>query len=169
MRFEISTDASRLDRELITGFCIKTHYWCRGISRERVEIALEHSICFGAFHDATQVGFARVVSDYATFAYLCDVFVVASHRGREIGKRLVMAALDHPAVYGLRRVMLATFDAHALYEEFGFEPFSRPDRWMAIELTPSTAYESGAPPAWPPLKPRPLPSQHDQSFLKPSL
>jgi GNAT superfamily N-acetyltransferase len=169
MRFEISTDASRLDRELIYRFLHHDAYWCRGISRERVEIALEHSVCFGAFHDATQVGFARVVSDYATFAYLCDVFVVASHRGRGIGKRLVMAALDHPAVYGLRRVMLATFDAHALYEEFGLGPLSRPDRWMAIELIPSAAYESGPPPAWPPLKPRPLPSQHDQSFLKPSL
>ena len=150
MRFEISTDASRLDRELIYRFLHHDAYWCKGISREQVEIALEHSVCFGAFEDGDQVGFARVVSDHSTFAYLCDVFVVASRRGRGIGKRLVAAALDHPAVYGLRRVILATFDAHALYEAFGFEPLARPERWMAIELSPRAAYESNASRAWPP-------------------
>lgn len=155
MAVEISTDIDRLDKGLIYRFLHNHAYWCKGISQERLETALRHSICFGAFESGKQVGFARVVSDFATFAYLCDIFVVPARRGHGIGKSLVVAALDHPGVYGIRRVILATLDAHGLYEAFGFGALPGPERYMAIELTPSEAYESKTPPAWPPRTPRP--------------
>jgi GNAT superfamily N-acetyltransferase len=157
MHVEVSTDRSRLDRDLVHRFLHDDAYWCRGISRAAVETAIDGSLCFGAYSRGIQVGFARVVTDRATFAYLCDVFVVPSHRGRGIGKLLVEAALDHPDVWGLRRVILATADAHGLYEALGFERLVEPERFMAIELTPSEAYESPAFPPWPPSRPRPGP------------
>lgn len=158
MQVEVSTDRSRLDRDLVHRFLHDEAYWCKGISREAVETAIENSLCFGAYAGAAQVGFARMVTDRATFAYLCDVFVLPAHRGRGIGKLLVEATLDDPGIRGLRRVILATFDAHGLYESVGFEPLPGPERFMAIELTPAEAYESPAPLPWPPRRPRPAPS-----------
>jgi GNAT superfamily N-acetyltransferase len=150
MPLEISTDPSRLDRELIYNYLHEDAYWSKGISREAVEIALERSTCFGAFENAAQVGFARAVSDHATFAYLCDVFVVPPWRGRGVGKALMRAVLDHPSVKGIRRVVLVTQDAHSLYEPLGFRPIADVERWMAIELTPYEAYEQTPAPPWPP-------------------
>lgn len=137
---KISTDASRVDRDLVHRFLHDEAYWCKGIDRDTLDTALDNSLCFGAYEDGAQVGFARLVTDRATFAYLCDVFVVPERRGRGIGKLLVAAALDHPALRRLRRVMLATDDAHGLYETFGFEPLHGVERYMAIELTPAQAY-----------------------------
>lgn len=149
----ISTNRSRLDRELIFNFLHEEAYWCKGISRDAVEVALERSTCFGAFNDGEQIGFARVVSDYATFAYVCDVFVIPAYRGRGVGKALMKTVLNHPSVNGLRRVVLVTFDAHSLYERFGFTAIPNVSRWMAIELTPQEAYEQDPPVAWPPARP----------------
>jgi GNAT superfamily N-acetyltransferase len=152
MALEISPDRGRLDRDLIYEFLHQHAYWCKGISRTAVETALDNSTCFGAYEGREQVAFARVVSDYATFAYLCDVFVVPEGRGRGTGKELMRYLLQHPSVKGLRRVVLVTLDAHGLYEQFGFRSIPNVDRWMAIEMTPSEAYEQDPPPPWPPAR-----------------
>ena len=151
MPIEISTDRDRLDDETIFRFLHDEAYWCKGIGRDLVAVALDRSVCFGAFDGDTQVGFARVVSDHATFAYLCDVFVLAPWRGRGVGKELMRAVVAHPSVRRLRRVMLATLDAHGFYAAFGFRPLAGVERWMAVELSPHEAYES-PPAAWPPAR-----------------
>jgi GNAT superfamily N-acetyltransferase len=129
---EISTDASRLDRDLICGF-LQSSYWAKGRQRSVIERAIEHSLCFGAYLDDRQVGFARVVSDRAVFAYLMDVFVVPEWRGHGIAKALMRTVLAHPDLQHLRTFLLATRDAHGLYATLGFRPLAKPDRWMAIE------------------------------------
>lgn len=129
--FEISTDKARLDVALIHENLARS-YWSSGIQREVVERAIANSVCFGAYHAREQVGFARVVSDCATFAYLCDVFVVAAWRGRGISKFLMDCVKAHPDLQRLRRWMLATRDAHGLYAQFGFTPISAPERFMQI-------------------------------------
>src|SRR5262245_58630952 len=121
----IDTDPTRLDVDLIHRVLAES-YWARGIPREPVERAIRGSLCFGAYEGDRQVGFARAVTDLATFAYLADVYVVDSHRGRGIGKALVAAVLAHPSLQGLRRWMLATRDAHALYARHGFTPLAAP-------------------------------------------
>ena len=127
--FVVSTDRSRLDITLIHQFL--THsYWAQGVSREVVERSIENSLCFGIFHDSAQVGFARVITDRATFAYLADVFVLESHRGLGLGKFLMECISNHPQLQKLRRWMLATQDAHGLYAKFGFAPLARPERFM---------------------------------------
>ena len=120
-RYEISTDVARLDIDAIHGYLTRS-YWSPGIPRAVVERAIANSLCFGAHERASgeQVGFARVVTDDATFAYLCDVFVLEEHRGRGLAKGLMRAAMAHPALAGARRVMLATRDAHGLYRQSGF-------------------------------------------------
>lgn len=128
---EITTDKSRIDRELVHRFLSGT-YWAAGIPRELVDRAIDHSFCFAAFADGQQIAFARVVTDSTTFAYLADVFVVESHRGRGISKRLIRAILEHPELQGLRRWMLATLDAQGLYEQFGFARVKHPERFMEI-------------------------------------
>ena len=128
---EVTTDASRFDLEAIHGF-LTTAYWSPGVPREVVERAIEHSLCFGALDGDRQVGFARVVSDRATFAYVCDVFVLESHRGRGVGKRLMAAIMAHPDLQGVRRIMLFTRDAHGLYAQYGFGAARYPDRLMEV-------------------------------------
>lgn len=123
--FEISTDRARLDLDVIYGF-LTTSYWGQGRTRETVERALANSICFGIYKDGAQVGFGRVVTDRAIFAYLADVFVLPAYRGQGLGKALVRAMLDHPDVRGLPAVLLRTRDAHSLYAQCGFEPAIRP-------------------------------------------
>ena len=120
-RYDISTEPSRLDVDAIHAYLTRS-YWSPGIPREIVARAVRHSLCFGVYERATgrQVGFTRVVTDHATFAYLCDVYVLEEHRGHGLGKALVRAALAHPALSGARRVMLATRDAHGLYRQNGF-------------------------------------------------
>jgi ribosomal protein S18 acetylase RimI-like enzyme len=119
--YEISTDPARLDVAAIHGYLTRS-YWSPGIPIEIVERALRHSLCFGVYESAggAQVGLARVVTDYATFAYLCDVYVLEEHRGHGLGKRMMHELMAHPALSGARRVMLATRDAHGLYAGFGF-------------------------------------------------
>jgi GNAT superfamily N-acetyltransferase len=127
----VTTDRSRLDLDTIHGF-LTTSYWARGIPRETVARAMEHSLCFGAFDGDRQVGFARVISDRATFAYVCDVFVLDSDRKRGVGKSLMAAIRAHPELQGLRRWTLATRDAHGLYRQFGFGAPAHPERQMEV-------------------------------------
>jgi GNAT superfamily N-acetyltransferase len=125
----ITTDPARLDLETVHGF-LTGSYWAEGIPRETVERSVRHSICFGAFDGGRQVGFARVISDRATFAYVADVFVLDSHRGRGIGKRIMAAVTSHPELQSLRLWTLFTRDAHGLYRQVGFREARYPDRLM---------------------------------------
>ena len=128
---EISTERSRLDLALIHDY-LRSSYWAQDIPRTVVERSIRNSLCFGTFLDGCQTGFARVVTDYATFAYVADVFVVPEHRGREISKLLLRAILEHPELQGLRRFLLATQDAHGLYAQFGFQPLAHPEHFMTV-------------------------------------
>jgi len=130
--YTISTDKSILDIELIHGFLSERSYWAQNISREIVERSIENSLCFGVYDGDRQIGFARAVTDYATFAYVADVFVIESHRGRGISKQLMAAIREHPALQGLRRWHLVTTDAHALYRQFGFRELESPQKHMEI-------------------------------------
>lgn len=128
---EISTDRSRLDVGLIHDF-LRSSYWAPEIPRAVVEKSIQHSLCFGAFIDGRQAGFARVVTDFATMAYVADVFVVPAHRDRGVSKLLMSAIMQHPDLQGLRRFLLVTRDAHKLYAKFGFEPVTHPEDFMTI-------------------------------------
>ena len=136
--FTISTDKSRLQFDVIYRFLIEESYWSQGRTREQTERAIEHSLCFGVYQGDRQIGFARVVSDFATFAYLGDVFVLEEFRGRGLSKWLMETIVEYPELQGLRRWILATRDAHGLYEQYGFAPLRFPDRWM--EKTAPDAY-----------------------------
>lgn len=127
---EISTDNNRLDPDLIHRFLSEESYWAQHRTFEQTITAIENSICFGVYHGERQIGFARVVSDKATFAYLGDVFIVSEYQGRGIGKMLMSAIIEHPELQGLRRWVLATRDAHGLYEQYGFSGLRFPERWM---------------------------------------
>ena len=125
-----STDRSRLDIDAIHAFLSTESYWVPGIRREFVERAIETSLCFAIFERARQLAFARVITDGAGFAWLADVFVVADARGRKLGERLIEFVLAHPDLQRIRRFMLATRDAHGLYEKYGFTPLAHPERIM---------------------------------------
>ena len=127
----ISTDKERLNVELVQEF-LKDSYWASGIPEEIVRRSIDNSLAFGAYTDNEQVGFARVVTDYATFAYLADVFVLEAHRGRGLGKWVIEVITSHPRLQGLRRWMLATRDAHKLYRRYGFAELERPEIFMEI-------------------------------------
>ena len=140
--FLISTDPARLDLDVIHNF-LTNCYWARGIPREVVERSIEHALCFGIYDGTTprlakgarhgapvQVGFARVISDFATVAYVGDVFVLESHRGRGLSKWLMECITQHPALQNLRRWILTTHDAHGLYAQVGFTPVKAPERYM---------------------------------------
>src|ERR1700688_5026104 len=152
--FSVSTDRARLNLDVIHGF-LTNCYWAKGIPREVVGRSIQHSLCFGVYdgsreespclakeerHGApaakqkthVQVGFARVVSDFATVAYLGDVFILESHRGRGLGKWLMECVVQHPALQNLRRWILLTRDAHGLYSQFGFHPLKAPERYMEL-------------------------------------
>ena len=128
--YEISTDKSRLQIEIIQKFLAEDSYWAQDRTLEQTEKAIENSICFGVYAGERQIGFARVVSDCATFAYIGDVFILEAFRGSGLSKRLMEAMLAHPDLQNLRRWVLATLDAHGLYEQFGFHNLKFPDRWM---------------------------------------
>ncbi len=130
----VTTDRSRLDLDVIHGF-LTTAYWSKGVPRETVARSMEHSLCFGAFDGDRQVGFARVISDLTTFAYICDVFALESHRKRGVGKSLMAAIMAHPELQGLRLWTLFTRDAHGLYRQFGFKPPAHPERLMQVLAT----------------------------------
>ena len=130
--FLISTDPARLDLDVIHGF-LANCYWAKDIPREIVARSIEHSLCFGVYDGSgVQVGFARVVSDFATVAYLGDVFIIESHRGRGLSKWLMECITGHPSLQGLRRWILLTRDAHRLYAKFGFTPVKSPERYMEL-------------------------------------
>jgi GNAT superfamily N-acetyltransferase len=128
--FLISTDRDRLSLDVVHGF-LTNCYWAKGIPREVVARSIEHALCFGIYDGGgAQVGFARVISDFATIAYIGDVFVLESHRGHALGKWLMECITQHPALQNLRRWMLTTRDAHKLYSQFGFTPVKAPERFM---------------------------------------
>lgn len=129
---EVSDEPGRLDRARVWRFLAQQSYWAAGIPRSTVENAMDHSLCFGLYRAGAQVGFARVVTDRSTFAYLCDVFVEDGSRGAGLGEWLVSCVLAHPELQGLRRICLMTRDAHGLYERFGFRPMPDPSRYLEI-------------------------------------
>lgn len=128
----ITTDRAALDVALIHRYLSEDSYWARHIPLDIVRKSIDNSLCFGGFMDEKQVAFGRVVSDYATFAYMADVFVLPAHQGQGYAKQLVAAMMAHPDLQGLRRFFLGTFDAHNLYRQFGFADIARPDRLMEI-------------------------------------
>jgi GNAT superfamily N-acetyltransferase len=139
----LSFDVDQLDRSLIHAFLSTEAYWSIGVPRAVVERAVANSLCIGAYRDGAQVGFARVVTDRATFAYLADVFVIAPARGRGIARTMVDALLAHDDLQGLRRVLLFTADAHPLYRSLGFSALARPER--AMEIVRPDVYRSPPP------------------------
>lgn len=145
-RFSISTDKSKLDINLIHEFLSKSSYWAQNRSSETVKTSIEHSLCFGVYDGNLQAGFARVVTDYATFAWLCDVFILESHRGNGLGKWLIECVVAHPDLRSLKIFLLATRDAHELYRKYGgFESLQNPEKWMSRV----TSSPDAAPPAPP--------------------
>jgi len=137
--FTISTDPTRFDLDVIHRF-LTNSYWAKGISREVVKRSIEHSLCFGVYDGKAQVGFARVISDFATIAYLGDVLILESHRGRGLSKWMMECIMEHPALQGLRRWILLTRDAHGLYSHFGFTAVKSPEKYM--ELHRPDVYET---------------------------
>ena len=128
----ITTDKSKLDIDLIHRYLCDESYWAKGIPRDVVERAIANSLTVGAFDGEKQIGFARAITDYAVFAYVADVFVIESHRGRGVGKMIMQAIMEHPSLRGLRRWSLVTRDAHELYRHFGFRELEKPERHMEI-------------------------------------
>lgn len=130
--FTISTDKSRLNVAVIHDYLTNRAYWSRGRSLETVKKSIQHSLCFGVYKGDQQVGFARVVTDYATFGWLCDVFILEDYQDQGLGKWLVECVVKYPDLNTLQRIMLATRDAHQLYRRYGgFENLDKPERWMA--------------------------------------
>jgi GNAT superfamily N-acetyltransferase len=140
--FEISTDPSRIDIALVHRF-LTSSYWAKGIPETTVRRSIEGSLCFGVYCGSRQVGFARVISDCATFAYLADVFIAEEFRGRGLAVWLMQCIVDHVELQGLRRWSLVTRDAHKLYRKFGFRELAAPERWM--ERHNPDVYASNAP------------------------
>jgi ribosomal protein S18 acetylase RimI-like enzyme len=130
--FEVSDDPSRLDLAAIHRFISKESYWAEGISQAVLARAMANSLCFGLYQGPRQAGFARMVTDRATFGYLCDVYVEREHRGAGLGKWLVTCVLEHPDLQGLRRIALMTRDAHDLYRPFGFRAMPEATRYLEI-------------------------------------
>jgi len=130
--FLISTDKSKLDIDAIHEFLSTKAYWCLNIPKEKVITAIENSLCFGVYHGDKQIGFARIITDYSTIAYLGDVYVLEAYRGKGISKWLMETVMGHPALQGLRRWILLTGDAHALYRKFGWTDIADPTKWMEL-------------------------------------
>jgi GNAT superfamily N-acetyltransferase len=130
--YTVSTDPADLDRDAVYRYLHDEAYWSQDIARETFDRALDNSLNFTALRGPALAGFARVVTDRATFAWLCDVFVLPAHRGHGVSRRLMDAVMKHPELAGLRNFLLATRDAHGLYEKFGFAPLAEPRRWMVI-------------------------------------
>lgn len=129
--FAITTETSFFNIEFIHAF-LSQSYWAENIPIETVQQSIDNSLCFGVFHLGRQIGFARVITDKATFAYLADVFIDEAYRGQGLSKWLMEEIMAHPDLQGLRRMMLATRDAHGLYTKFGFTELTNPERWMQI-------------------------------------
>lgn len=134
----ISDDKKKLDLDVVHRFLSEEAYWCKNIPIEIVKRSIDNSLCFGVYQGSNQVGFARVITDMATFGYLADVFILPEHRGKGLSKQLVAFIKAYPALQGLRRMMLFTLDAHSLYTQFGFAPVENPENLLAIKAF--TAY-----------------------------
>jgi len=128
--YEINTEKKKLDLEMIHKFLSERSYWAAGRSRETILRSIRHSLCFGIYHGTRQVGFARVITDYATFAWIADVFVLEEVRGKGLSKWLMDKMITHPKLQKFRRWVLATKDAHELYRRYGFTELKKPERWM---------------------------------------
>jgi GNAT superfamily N-acetyltransferase len=137
--YEISTDPTRLDLDVIHNYLAEESYWAPGIARSLVERSVQNSLCFGVYSLGGQVGFARVVTDKTTFALLADVFILAPHRGKGLSKALMQAVMAHEDLQGLRRFLLLTSDAHGLYRQYGFEELGNAWRFMEILRQPQGA------------------------------
>ena len=120
-----------MDIEAIHAYLTRS-YWAKNVPHQVVRIAIENSLCFGVFHHHVQIGFARLITDSATFAYLADVYILEEHRGKGLSKQLMDKIISHPQLQGLRRMVLATYDAHTLYEKFGFKPLANPHTFMEL-------------------------------------
>ena len=136
----ISDDKERLDHSLIHCFLSQQSYWAKDVPMEIVERSIEHSVCFGIYKAGRQIGFARAITDRATFAWLADVFIVEEERGNGFSKKFLAGIFAHPALQGLRLLMLGTRDAHTLYKKFGFTPLKHVERFM--EIRAQTGYKS---------------------------
>jgi GNAT superfamily N-acetyltransferase len=128
-KYLLSTDKSKIDIEIVHRFLAHS-YWAESIPLDVVQKSIDNSLCFAIYHRQKLAGFARVISDFATFAYLADVFILPEERGKGLSKWLMETIMNHPQLQGLRRFTLATRDAHGLYERFGFTLFDKPERWM---------------------------------------
>lgn len=137
----ISSDPARLDLAAITDMLSRT-YWAKGRTDQAIGRAIEHSLAFGVYENERQIGLARIISDYTTFAYVCDVVIHEQYRGQGIGKWLIETVRAHPDLQGLRRWMLATRDAHGLYRQYGFKPLGNVERWMEIVEPPNSGNRS---------------------------
>lgn len=130
--FSISTDKTKLNIDSIHAFLSTKAYWCLNIPKERVQTAIENSLCFGVYLTDKQIGFARVISDLSTVAYLGDVYILEEYRGNGLSKWLIETIMVHPNLQGLRRWILLTGDAHGLYRQFGWKDIADPSRWMEV-------------------------------------
>lgn len=129
--FTINTEKSKLDLDFIHDYLCNQSYWAQGRQCEVVEKSIENSLCFGVYDGNQQIGFARIVTDYVTFAWLCDVFIAASYQGNGLGKWMISCVVAHPDLQTPQNIILATSDAHELYHRYGgFEPLSKPQKWM---------------------------------------
>lgn len=130
--FSISTDKSKLDIDSIHEFLSTKAYWCLNIPKSTVQKAIDNSLCFGVYENDKQVGFARVITDFSTIAYLGDVYVLEEYRGKGLSKWLIETIMSHPNLQGLRRWILLTGDAHELYRQFGWTDIADPTKWMEL-------------------------------------
>ena len=128
--FMVTTDSEKISLDVVHAFLANESNWAKNIPRDVVEQSIENSLCFGLFQNEEQIGFARVITDRATIAYLGDVFVMATHRGQGLSQWLMECVMSHPDLLGLRRWILLTGDAHGLYEKFGFTAIAAPQKWM---------------------------------------
>lgn len=138
--FCISTEKAKLNIDAIHGFLSTQAYWCLNIPKQTVEKAIAHSLCFGVYHNEQQIGFARIISDFATIAYLGDVYILQEYRGKGLSKWLMNTIMTFPHLQGLRRWILLTGDAHGLYRQFGWKDIADPLKWM--ELHDKNVYQS---------------------------
>ena len=129
-KFTITTNRDDLQLDAILDYLVNQSYWAKDRTREQLETVINNSLCFGVYKDDEQVGFARVVTDFATFAYLGDVYILDEFQGSGLGKWLMEVIVEHPDLQGFRRWVLATRDAHGLYEQYGFTKLKHPKRWM---------------------------------------
>ncbi len=130
MNIQISTDKKKLDIDFIHQFLTRS-YWAKGRTKEEVQTSIDHCLCFGVYLDSDQIGFARMLTDYVVFGYLMDVFIIEEHQGKGYSKQLMKAITKHPDLQQVKRWMLATYDAHGLYTQFGFKEIEHPSRWMS--------------------------------------